>query len=441
MRSRGLTQPLRQPLFRRLSATYAVNELGDWMGIVSLSVLVFDQTNSALATAGLFLGTRFLPALLAPLLVTWAERPPPDLALPIIYCAEAAAFGGLALLAAHFSLAAVIALAAIDGALALSSRALTRTVVATLLTPSGELRAGNALLNIAFTGGAAAGPAFAGLVVAGFGVQTALLLDAASFCVIAAIIATAGHLPRVEPEAGRMRDRIRTGIAYIREQATLKRLLIAQGMAFVFFAAVIPIEVIYAKETLGAGDTGYGIMLASWGIGMVVGSLIFAAMRRTPLPYLLLFSTLAVGAGYLGLAAAPTLALACAASVVGGAGNGVQWVGVISAVQELTVAGMQARVMSVLESIGAAMPGIGYVVGGVVTAGGNPRATFFVAGVGVLAIVAIAVPMLGSNWLEYRAEPEPEEDLDAGDETMVELIPAERRPLARSNMETGLTRR
>jgi MFS family permease len=432
MRNRGLTQPLRQPLFRRLAATYAVNELGDWMGIVSLSVLVFDQTNSALATAALFLGTRFLPALLTPLLVTWAERPPPDLALPVIYCAEAAAFGGLALLADHFSLAAVVALAAIDGALALSSRALTRTVVATLLTPSGELRAGNALLNIAFTGGAAAGPALAGLVVAGFGVQTALLLDAASFYAIAAIIATAGRLPRVDPEAGQMRDRVRAGIAYIRERTTLKRLLIAQGLAFVFFAAVIPIEVIYAKETLGTGDTGYGIMLASWGVGMVGGSFIFAAMRRAPLPFLLLASTLAVGAGYLWLAAAPTLALACAASVVGGAGNGVQWVSAISAVQELTAANMQARVMSVLESIGAAMPGIGYVMGGVIAASMDPRATFLVAGLGVIGIAVVAIPLLGPNWLEREEKPGPGEDLAAGDEIMVELIPAERHPLARS---------
>ena len=111
---------------------------------------------------------------------------------------------------------------------------------------------------------------------------------------------------------------------------------------------MIPIEVIYAKQTLGAGDSGYGLLLASWGVGMVLGSIVFAAVRRASLPVLLFFSTLAVGAGYLGLAAAPTLAVACAASVVGGAGNGVQWVSVISAVQELTVQGMQARVMSVL---------------------------------------------------------------------------------------------
>jgi MFS family permease len=433
MRSPGVTAPLRRPAFRRLATSYAVNELGDWMGIVALSVLVFDRTDSALATAGLFLGTRFVPALLAPVLVARAEQPPPRFALPVIYAGEAAAFGALALLADDFSLAAVIALATVDGALALTGRSLTRAVVARLLEPAGELRAGNAILNVAFTGGAAIGPGIAGLVVAGFGVQTALLLDAVSFYLIGWILLTAGPLPHAEPDPGRVRERVRAGIAYIRERATLRRLLIAQGGAFVFFAAVIPIEVIYAKETLGAGDSGYGLLLASWGVGMVLGSIVFAVVRRAPLPVLLFFSTVVVGCGYLGLAAATTLTVACAASVAGGAGNGVQWVAAVSAVQELTAQGMQARVMSVLESIGAAMPGLGYVVGGLVATGRDPRTTFLVAGIGVLAIVAIATPLLGTRWPEQRGKPDGKRDFDAADEIMVELIPAERRPSIRSS--------
>ncbi len=422
MREKALFEPLRRPAFRRLATTYTVNEMGDWMGIIALSVLVFDRTDSPLATAALFIGTRFIPALLAPILVTHGERPPPRFALPVIYCGEAAAFGALALLAGHFSLLAVVAVATVDGALALTGRSLTRAVVAALLEPTGELRAGNALLNIAFTAGAAIGPGLAGLVVAGFGVQTALLLDAVSFYLIAWILLTAGPLPQAEPEPGRMRDRVRAGIAYLREKTELRRLLIAQGAAFVFFAAVVPVEVVYAKETLGASDSGFGLMLASWGVGMVLGSLIFAAIRRAPLPYLLFFSTLAVGAGYVGLAFAPTLAVACAASVLGGAGNGIQWVAAISAVQELTAAGMQARVMSVLESIGAAMPGVGFVLGGVITTVLSPRATFLVAGIGVFAIVAIVAPILGS-WSEGAANMS-SSGVDGGNDVVLELIPA-----------------
>lgn len=422
MPNSGLSAPLRRPLFRRLAATYAINELGDWMGLIALSVLVYDETGSALATAALFIGTGFLPAMLAPILVARVEIPQPRYALPVIYCAEAAVFAGLAMLALNFSLVGVVILAAIDGALMLAGRSLTRAVAASLLEPAGELRAGNAILNVAFTGGAALGPALAGLVVAGFGVPTALLLDALSFYAIAWILFTAGAMPRAEPEPGDLRERVRAGIAYIREKPTLRNLLLAQGAAFVFFSAVIPVEVVFAKETLGAGDSGYGLMLAAWGAGMVVGSIVFAAIRRASLAVLLLFSTLGVGAGYLGMAVAPTLTVACLASAVGGTGNGIQWVAAVSAVQELTVAGMQARVMSVLESIGSATPGIGFAVGGLIAALVSPRAAFLVAGLGVFAIVAIAVPALGRNWAR-PVENHGSEELDGSNDIVLELIP------------------
>jgi MFS family permease len=393
-----LSAPLRRPAFRRLAASFTLNELGDWLGIVALAVLVFDQTDSAFATTGLFLGTRFLPALLSPALVTRVERTPPRFALTAIYCCEAAAFATLALLVDNFSLALVIAVATLDGTLALAGRSLTRAVTSVMLEPTGELRSGNAILNIGFTAGAAVGPALGGLIVAGLGLQTALLLDALSFLLIAVLMA-AGPLPYAEPEEGRWRDRIRAGLAYVRTRVPLRRLLLAQGAAFVFFAAVIPIEVIYAKETLGSGDSGYGALLASWGVGMVFGSLIFARLRRSGFPLLLVGSTLAVGAAYLGLAAAPTLVVACAVSVLGGAGNGVQWVSMVSAIQEMTRSSMQARVMSVLESIGAAMPGLGFVVGGLVTTGHSPRTAFLVAGTGILLVLLFAARSLaGTPW-------------------------------------------
>ncbi|HEU5142943.1 MAG TPA: MFS transporter [Solirubrobacterales bacterium] len=425
MRKSRLIDPLRRPPFRRLALSYAVNELGDWMGIVALSVLVFEQTDSALATALLFIGTGFLPALLAPLLVARVEQPPPRLALPLIYCGEAAAFGALALLAEHFSLTAIVVVATIDGALALAGRALTRAVTVSMLQPEGELRGGNAILNVAFTGGAAVGPAIAGLAVAAFGVQTALLLDAISFYAIAWILFTGGKLPQATPEPGRLRERVRAGLGYIRFNRTLRRLLVAQTGAFVFFAAVLPIEVIYAKETLDAGDTGYGLLLGSWGAGMLLGSLVFAVLRQAALPMLIFFGTLAVGAGYLAMGTAPTLAVACAAAVLGGAGNGVQWVAVISAVQELTSEQMQARVVSVLESASMLGQGGGFVLGGAIASLLSPRATFLVAGAGVLAIVAVVAPLLGKSWISSDSGTLARRpaDLDAADEIMVELIP------------------
>lgn len=428
MSSPRLRDPLRRPPFRRLAISFAVNEMGDWVGIIALSVLVYELTGSAMATAALFLGTGFLPALMTPFFVARLEGPPPRFVLPTIYAAEAAAFCALALLAANFSLAAIVLIAAVDGALALTAKTLTRAVTAAMLEPEGELRAGNAVLNIAFTGGAAAGPALAGGVVAALGVQSALLLDAASFFLIACIVLSAKPLPQAEsePEAS-LRERVFAGLDYIRANTLLRRLFTAEAGVFVFFSLVIPIEVIYAQEDLGLSAAGYGLMIDAWGVGMVLGSIVFARLRRAPLPALLFFSTVAIGAAYFGLAASQTLVAACAASALGGAGNGIQWVAMVSAVQELTAPSMQARVLGTLESAVSATPGVGFILGGLIASQWSPRAAFLVAGTGVMIIVVAAALVLGRNWPLEQGKERPG-TVDAADEIMVELIPAEALP-------------
>jgi len=420
-----LRDPLKRPPFRRLAISFGVNEIGDWVGIIALSVLVYDRTGSAMATAALFLGTGFLPALMTPFLVVRLEQPPPRFVLPTIYAGEAAAFCALALLADHFSLAAIVVLAALDGALALTAKTITRAVTAAMLDSEGELRAGNAVLNIAFTAGAAVGPALAGGIVAGLDVRSALLLDALSFFLIACIMLTAKPLPQAEPEPeAPLRKRVLAGLDYVRANPTLRGLVAAEAAAFVFFSLVIPIEVIYAQQELGLSAGGYGLLVDAWGVGMVLGSTVFARLRRASLPALLFFSTVAIAGAYFGLAVSQTLLAACAASVLGGAGNGVHWVSAVSAVQELTAPSMQARVLGTLESSVSATPGIGFVLGGLIVSQWNTRVAFLVAATGVMAIVVAAVVGLGRNWPLEQGKERPG-SVDAADELMVELIPAE----------------
>lgn len=388
-----------------------MDELGDWLGEIALAVLVFDRTGSPMATAALFVAFQFAPALATPPLVARLEALNTRVSLTALSVVQAVSFAALALVSTDFSLVLVIALAGLAGALASSSRALTRAAAASMLAPRGLLREGNALLNLGFTTGAAAGPALAGVVVAAAGPRTALLADAASFAAVALLLATASGLPRARAQAASWIARMRAGLGYVSSHRQLRLLLTAQAIAFVFFAIVIPIEVVFAKETLGAGDAGYGALLASWGSGMVVGGLAFAVMRRAPLPLLLAGSTLAVGAAYLATAVAPTLLFACAASAVGGTGNGIQWVALMTAVQQLTRGDLQARVISLLESLATAMPGVGFLIGGAVTALFTPRTSYAVAGAGVLVVLGLAAIALSrASW-----RGEPADDLAATD--------------------------
>ncbi len=389
---RGRFSPLGVRPFSRLLVSYTINELGDAVGFVALAVLVYNRTEAVAPTAAFFLAGKFLPALVAPALTARLDQTALRRSLPALYVVGAATFAALAFIASEeFILPLVLVLGLLDGTLAITGRSLTRAAVATVLQPSGLLKEGNALMNMGFAVASVGGAALAGLLIAEFSVATALLVDAASFLAIAITLAATRGLPAAHVKREPWRERFGAGMRFARRSAFIRVLLIGQALALIMFTLVVPIEVIYAKESLGASDAGFGILLASWGVGIVVGSLVYLLVKRRDTLGLIIVSTALVGIGYLGMASAETLLLACLLSIVGGAGNGIQWIAVVTALQEATPADYQARIVSLLESLGAAMPGIGYLLGGALTAIGSPRTAYTVAGIGVFVLVAGAL--------------------------------------------------
>jgi hypothetical protein len=441
--------PLRSPRLRRILAAYTVNRLGTWFGYVALSLAVFAHTHSALAVAALLVTGQALPAFLVPAVVARIETSSRHGELSGLYLFEAAATAALAaLLLWHFSLPGVLLLVALDGTAALAASALLRTAAARgarewahahheqttpkmgslpaqtyagragIFLASGESglrenslsgdaidareasaveaeRKTNAALNIAFSGTLVIVPAFASLVVAVAGGPVALLIDAVSFLLCGAMVIDL-HLHVEEAGGASVRTRLRAAREHINDMPTLRTLLLVEGIALVFFAADGSIEVPYATVTLHAGDRGYGLLLTIWGLGMVVGSLAFARMVRRPLGAMLSAGALAVGLAYLGWAAAPSLAAACGAGLLGGVGNGVQWAALISAVQRLTPQSLQGQMMGAVESLNSICPAIGLSLGGALVALSSPRGALLVVGLGAtLSTVAFMRLPLG----------------------------------------------
>jgi MFS family permease len=330
-------EPLRVRPFGRLLGSYTVNDLGDTIGVIALSILVYDQTESVAPTAGFFLFAKFLPALLATGLTAQLDRYGLRRTLPALYGVEGLIFVVLAFLADgdRFFLPLVLALGAVDGTLAITGRGLTRGAVGVLLQPKELLTEGNALMNLGFAFSSVFGAALAGALIAAFGVSAALLVDAASFTVIAILLLVARDLPEPEHEDRTpWRERFLDGLEFVRDFRPVRTLLVGQSLALICFTIVVPIEVIYAKKSLGTTNAGFGILMSSWGVGIVIGSLLFLLLKKRSGLLIILISSAAVGFAYLGMSQAGTLAVACAFSVLGGAGNGVQWVAVMTALQE-----------------------------------------------------------------------------------------------------------
>jgi MFS family permease len=167
-------------------------------------------------------------------------------------------------------------------------------------------------------------------------------------------------------------------------------LVFGEGIAFIFFYLVVPVTVVYATRSVHAGPGGYAAILASWGAGAVIGSTVHIRLARRVGHATILLSTAAVAVAYVGTALAPALLIACGASVLGGIGNGTQWASVETAVHGLVDESFRLRVSALLESMAALAPGVGIILGGALSTLFSPRAAYLAAGLGLLALIAVA---------------------------------------------------
>jgi predicted MFS family arabinose efflux permease len=272
------------------------------------------------------------------------------------------------------------------------ARTITRSATASTLVPYDLVPEGKAAFNIALAAAMIAGPATGGAVVALVGAPTALALDGASFLLAAALVVAVPALRVSADDGGAPRSeagRLRAGLRYVLEHPALRALIVGEGLAFIFFYLVVPVTVVYAAQTLHAGAGGYAALLASWGVGIAIGSLIQVRLARQVGPTMILVSTGLVALGYLGTAVAPALSVACATSVIGGIGNGTQWASVETLLHQLVEESFRTRTAAVLEALAAIAPGAGILIGGVLTELFSPRAAYLAAGLGLVVLVVI----------------------------------------------------
>jgi MFS family permease len=368
---------LQIPGLPRLAGALTLAELGETLAAVALAVVVFGRSGSVLATGAFFVAARLGPAFASQPLAALIDRVAGRRGLALCFLVEAVLF---ALLAITLPVAVLVVVPLLTGTLAVCCRTVTRAEATVRLTRAERLRDGNSVLNIGFAVAGTAGAALGGALTELTSSAVPLLAASGCFALGAALIV---RTPRVRPAArsATVIAHLREGLAHARSDRTALTLIVVQTAAMLGFMLVIPIEVVYAQRDLHSGAGGYGALLATWGLGIVIGGALFARLRMGALTVLAAAASLGVAAAYFGLALAPSLTLACVASLVGGIGNGVQWVAVMTAVQERVPEALQVRVVGLLDAGAQLAPGLGFALGSVLTALLSARATYAIAGV------------------------------------------------------------
>ncbi len=377
-------RPLQLPPVRRLVAAYGTNQLGDWAGEIAIAVAVLGATGSPGLVALTWVVHRCMPGLLTPALAARLEGRRPGRLLPVLYLVEAAAFAGIVLGYPAGGLPLLFALVALDGVLAPLARANVRTALVGAAEPAGLLREANAILNVVFTTNGVLAPAVGGALVAAAGWRAALLANVASF-LLAAVAAGGLRLPAVARAPRAERGALAPVLAF----RPVRRLLAGSAAFDLFLAAVTPVEAAFVIQTLGGTEGDFGVVLGAWGAGMVLsGALGGRVMKAGQLPALGVTGLLQAIA-MLGMGVSSSVAVVIAFSLVGGLGNGVYCLALVTALQERTPMNLQARLNAAMESALAVAPGFGFALGAIVAATGSVRAVYLIAGAGGFAVLVL----------------------------------------------------
>ncbi len=167
-----------------------------------------------------------------------------------------------------------------------------------------ELGSAIALNSAGFNMARAIGPALGGLVVAAWGPGPVFLLNAVSFLGIMIVIYR--WKPVVEATSGpseSVRSAVTAGVRYARHSKPLRAVLV-RTPAFIIAAsslwALIPVV---ANRDLHLSAFGYGVLLASLGIGAVAGATIMPRLRASmSVDRLVVLGTVGWAGGLLALA-------------------------------------------------------------------------------------------------------------------------------------------
>jgi MFS family permease len=356
--------PLSVAGFRLLFLSTLGSSIGTLLAAIALAIDVKDRTNSGL-WVGAVLIVEFLPTIvvgltLGPLLDRLDRRSlmvGADLLRAAVFCA----------LPFTSSAAGIVALALIAG---LATGFFRPAVYAGVpnLVPEELLPEANALLQTVENLSWAIGPVLGGILTAAAGPHTAYWINAVSFLISALLVV---RIPRrllqseVALTRGHWRD-LKDGFVAVLESRPLLTVLVCWGIASVGIGAISLTEVFLAKNTLHAGDFGYGLLYGGIGTGLVIGSWTSSyIVERIGTTHAYTAALLVMTVGFGAAAAARDIWIAAACCLVGGIGDGVAIVCNALLVQRGAADRLRGRALTLVMSVTYALNGLGTVIAGV----------------------------------------------------------------------------
>jgi MFS family permease len=374
------------PNFAKLWTASAISNVGDGVTLAAGPLLVASLTRDPALVAGAMFAQQ-LPWLLFSLISgAYVDRLDRRRLIVVVDVLRGVVIGGLALAvwngAATLPLvyAAVFLLGTGETLAVNASVALLPAVV-----PKEALSRANAWLGgVQIVGTQLLGPPFgAWLFVAAAALPFGF--DAATFLIAAVLIAALRRsrtvVPVGVPQRRSLRVDIAEGVRWLWHHRLLRMLALSLCLMNITLSGIMGILVLFARQRLGLGPVGYGLLLAAIAVGGVVGTATVGRLERRFGAATLLRAGLVIEAATdLSLGMTRSAWVAGVILAVFGVHAMVWGVLTVSLRQRVTPAGLLGRVNSVYYLFGVGGSAVGALMGGLLARGLGITAPFWLAG-------------------------------------------------------------
>ena len=388
-----LAKLTRNPTLRRCGIGFALfnaAEYGEW-----IAVLVYAYNQGGAKASGILAAAQLLPCVvIAPLLATFADRYQAGWVLVAGYAAQAVGMGLLAIALLAHAPPAVVYVFAILAAPAFNATRPTMNVVlpAAVHTPD-ELTAGNAALGWIESAGIMVGPVVAAGVIAIGGPGWVVAAFAVAMLVATWVsLPLTRSLPPAEPgDVGSPIADTVDGFRALKGErgtAVLMGVLTSQSL---YLGAMDVLFVVLAINELGIGQSGVGILNATFGAGGLVAVFVTVGLvgrRRLAPP--LVAAALIMGASVALIAVWPRVAITIPLLLLANVGRSLFDVSGRTLLQRTGTPAVLGRIFGVIESVDMLGLSLGSLVVPILIGLGGTKAAI----VGVGAIMPLVTLVL-----------------------------------------------
>ncbi|MDQ2805956.1 MAG: MFS transporter [Chloroflexota bacterium] len=273
----------------------------------------------------------------------------------------------------------------------------TRQAFIVELVGKDDLMNSIALNSSVFNAARIIGPGVAGLLIHWVGVSGCFYLNAASFLAVLTGMALMRPPFFTRPGAAKGGAPLSGGFRYIWHTPDVRALMILVGVVGTFGLNLTVWMPVLARDVLGVGAAGYGVMMSAMGVGALAAGLLLAYRGKKAQRSLVLAAAGIFGIVLLAVAVTRWFPVTLGLMAVMGAAMVAFSATANTTVQLLVPDELRGRVMAVYMMVFAGTTPIGSLLaGGIAHALGTPASIAAGAGTSLLAVIAL--------WLGMRRE-------------------------------------